>query len=77
MVPFIRPLRFARFVWTYLLPVIPFVLFFDGVLSCLRAYSPAELREMASRVGAKKYRWDAGRAGVVTYLVGYPAGSCS
>jgi hypothetical protein len=73
MVPFMRPFRFARLIWTYLLPVIPFVLFFDGVLSCLRAYSPAELREMSSRVGAKNYLWDVGESGAVTYLIGYPS----
>jgi hypothetical protein len=71
-VPFMRPFRFWRLVWTYLLPVIPFVLLFDGVLSCLRAYSPAELGEMASRVSARNYTWEVGEAGAVIYLIGYP-----
>lgn len=77
LVPFMRPLRFARLVWTYLLPVIPFVLLFDGVLSCLRAYLPGELRQMASRIGANKYNWEVGESGPITYLIGYPGPSAS
>src|SRR5712691_9799129 len=45
-VPFIRPFRWSRLVWTYLPPVLPLVGLFDGVVSCLRTYSPAELREL-------------------------------
>lgn len=68
-VPFVRPFRLARLLWTYILPVIPFVLLWDGVLSCLRAYTPDELREMASRAGAASYTWDIGEAGAVTYVI--------
>ena len=68
--PLVRPFRFARLIWTYLLPVIPFVMLYDGVLSCLRAYTPEELREIASRAGASGYEWDIGEAGAVTYLIG-------
>jgi hypothetical protein len=31
-VPFRRPFRWSRLLWTYLIPVIPFVLFFDGLI---------------------------------------------
>ena len=72
LVPFMKEFRFARLVWTYLLPVIPFVLLFDGVLSCLRAYTPDELREMASCAAASNYGWEIGEAGAVTYLLGCP-----
>jgi hypothetical protein len=71
LAPFMRPFRCARLFWTYLLPVIPLVMSFDGVLSCLRAYSSTELRTLAARVGADHYTWDAGEARAVTYLVGY------
>jgi len=72
-VPFMRPFRFARLLWTYLLPVIPFVLLFDGVLSCLRAYTPEELRALASRANAENYTWDIAESGPVTYLLGLPS----
>jgi hypothetical protein len=76
LVPFMRPFRFSRLVWTYLIPVIPFVLLFDGVLSCLRAYSPDELAALASRCHASDYAWSAGVLPgpliPVAYLLGYP-----
>jgi len=73
LTPFMRPFRLRRLFWTYLLPVVPFVMFFDGVLSCLRAYSPGELRELAESLRAEHYAWDVGEARSVTYLVGYAA----
>lgn len=75
--PFVRPFRVSRLFWSWVLPVIPLVLSVDGVLSCLRAYSPAEMFAMCERVAAPGYVWDAGdasgRIGRVTYLLGYPA----
>jgi len=74
--PFVRPFRLSRLFWSYVLPVVPAVLFVDGILSCLRAYSPAELRELCEKISAPGYHWDVGEAsglfGPVTYLLGYP-----
>jgi hypothetical protein len=74
--PFIRPFRFSRLCWTYLIPVIPFVLFFDGVVSCLRAYSKDELAELVLKLDADDYVWEIGEESgglaPITYLVGYP-----
>src|SRR3984893_19158739 len=53
--PFARPFRVSRIFWTYFIPVIPFVLFFDGVISCLRAYSQKELSVLAAQVKAENY----------------------
>jgi hypothetical protein len=77
-VPFRRPFRWSRLLWTYLIPVIPFVLFFDGLISCLRAYSVGELHEMISGLRSRGYRWEIGeKAGGllpvrITYLIGCP-----
>lgn len=74
--PFIRPVRPLAFLFTYLIPVLPFVMWFDGVVSCLRAYTPKELLELAAPVNS--YQWQAGTLKgrhspvSVTYLVGYP-----
>lgn len=79
-VPFRRPFRWSRLLWTYLIPVIPFVLLFDGLISCLRAYSPKELQEMTRGLVAGGYRWEIGEesGGLlpvrVTYLLGCPQG---
>ncbi|MFZ0618621.1 MAG: hypothetical protein WA875_13155 [Candidatus Acidiferrales bacterium] len=76
--PWIRPFRWSRLLWTYLLPVIPMVLIFDGVVSCLRTYQPAELREIIAGLSATDYQWELGehpRATgkmPITYLAGYP-----
>ena len=74
--PFVRPWRWSRFFWTYLPPVLPLVGTFDGVVSCLRAYSPAELHELVR--GLDTYDWEIGdmRGGWSplrgTYLIGTP-----
>jgi hypothetical protein len=78
--PFIRPFRLSRLLWTYLLPVLPLAITFDGLISCLRTYTPAELEALVDGVpGAERYEWEIGaqkaeRAPLpVTYLVGCPA----
>ncbi len=73
---FMRPIRLSRFFWTCIVPIVPLVLFWDGFVSCLRAYSPRQLSKMVSSLRARDYAWELGEesAGLVTitYLVGYP-----
>jgi hypothetical protein len=77
--PRIRPFRWSRLLWTYLIPVIPLVLLFDGVVSCLRTYRPQELREMVEKLTSCQYQWEIGELVTgkmpVTYLIGYPKSS--
>jgi hypothetical protein len=73
--PFTRPFRWGRLFWTYVIPAVPFLLWFDGLLSCLRAYTPAEMMELAEQAGVRDYEWEAGeigRSAKVTYLLGIP-----
>lgn len=76
--PFVRPFSWARLFWTYLVPVIPLVVLFDGIVSCLRTYSVEELEVLAQRAGGEGWTWEAGRVRApwlpipVTYLVGCP-----
>src|ERR1700691_527183 len=74
--PRIRPFRWSRLFWTYLIPVIPLVLLFDGVVSCLRTYRPPELRAMVEKLTSCQYQWEIGELATgkmpVTYLIGYP-----
>jgi SAM-dependent methyltransferase len=76
LMPRIRPFRWSRLFYTYLLPVIPFTLWMDGLLSCLRSYSQSDLRELVSGMTAEDYRWDVGiergRLVAVAYLIGHP-----
>lgn len=75
--PFIRPFRWSRFFWTYLVPAVPLVLMFDTVMSCLRVYSVDELRDLTR--GLDCYDWEIGTVWPQmpptpnTYLVGVPA----
>jgi len=79
--PFIRPLRLTRLLLTYLLPIVPLCTWWDGVVSCLRAYEPEELEQLVSRLPQNDYVWDIGRIKLrsaptsLIYLIGYPT-SC-
>jgi hypothetical protein len=76
--PSIRPFRWSRLLYTYVLPIIPLVLLFDGLVSCLRTYQPRELRELTESLAAPEYRWETGKQSgtfgglPITYLIGYP-----
>jgi hypothetical protein len=54
--PAIRPFRWSRLFWTYLVPAVPAVVLFDGVVSCLRTYTPGELRALTRGLDADGYR---------------------
>jgi len=75
-VPFMHPWRWSRFVWTYLPPVLPILGTFDGVVSCLRTYSKAELKDLVQgldtydwEIGDFRGRWSPLRG---SYLIGVP-----
>lgn len=64
--------------WTYLIPLLPLIALFDGLVSCLRTYSVEELRDLAARLDANDYHWDIGTVKStmgpipITYLIGVP-----
>ena len=75
--PFIKPLRFSRLFFTYIVPVLPLCIMWDGLVSILRLYSPAMLRKLTDTIPTEGYIWKAGkvrhRSGAqVIYLIGYP-----
>ena len=74
--PFIRPFRWTRLILTYLVPVIPLAVLFDGIVSCLRTYTPVELRVLAQESATDGYMWEAGEVGngpvPVTFLLFEP-----
>lgn len=78
LTPFIRPIQAGRLFWTYAFPVVPVMAFWDGLVSCLRTYSPKELTEMIKDLSSQEFIWEAGRIRVhgipahVTYLLGMP-----
>jgi len=74
LTPLIRPFRWSRLLWTYLLPVVPFVLWYDGIVSCLRTYSQEELRELVREIPGARWEMGEARTGMlpVTYIIGSP-----
>lgn len=76
--PFMRPFRWSRLFFTYVVPLVPLCTLWDGVVSCLRVYSPAELERLVAGLPQAGYRWEFGRLRVpkmpsdVTYLIGTP-----
>jgi hypothetical protein len=78
LTPAVRPFRWSRLFWTYLVPVLPAAILFDGVVSTLRVYTPEEMLEMGREVGGDDYEWEAGverPAGSpipIPYLIGMP-----
>lgn len=72
----VRPRRWDRVLWSCVFPVVPAVLWIDGVLSCLRGYSLDDLRELTVGLEAEDYAWQIGdqRGGRVPirYVVGSP-----
>ncbi len=73
LTPFVRPFSVGRLLFTYLIPLAPPLIAFDGVVSCLRSYTPAELRGLAAGLEAPDYSIEVGelaaRGGTLTYLL--------
>ena len=76
--PFIKPFRLERLVLTWLVPILPLCIVWDGVVSALRTYTRDELLAFAAEVASDGYAWEAGTARSastpmgVSYLIGFP-----
>lgn len=81
LTPIVGRLTLQRFLLTYVIPLAPFMILWDGLVSVLRTYTPQELQTLADDIGAPGYEWEAGRFDVPTplgrmptlYLVGFPS----
>ncbi|HVT96243.1 MAG TPA: hypothetical protein VHE33_01970, partial [Acidobacteriaceae bacterium] len=56
------PFRWDRVLWSCVIPVVPAVLWVDGILSCLRSYSLEDLRELTAGLSDADYEWQIGDA---------------
>lgn len=75
--PFIRPFSLGRLLFTYLIPIVPVFVWWDGMVSCLRTYSVEEMNQLVAKVeGKEKFAWDIGRIKSgpthLLYLLGTP-----
>ncbi|MBS1108324.1 MAG: hypothetical protein H6Q88_316 [Anaeromyxobacteraceae bacterium] len=73
--PFLRPVTMSRLLFTYVVPVVPLLVLFDGVVSVLRCYRPEELLALAAGLpGDLEWRVDRARpwGPAATFLTGTP-----
>ncbi|MCI0382495.1 MAG: hypothetical protein L0207_05550 [Chlamydiae bacterium] len=73
---FIRPYKVSRFFWTYVIPIIPLLYTWDGLISNMRTYTKQEWLEMTNQF-QDQFTWETGelisRFHIkITYLIGYP-----
>lgn len=61
--PFIRPLNPDRLLFTYLIPILPLVVMWDGIISVLRTYSVEELNSIILELNHhEQFDWEVGIA---------------
>ncbi|MEC3908169.1 hypothetical protein VOI54_14150 [Tamlana sp. 2201CG12-4] len=75
--PFIRPFKLGRIIFTYLIPIVPLFVLWDGIVSCLRTYSVDEMNGLIESLENKNnFNWEVSKLksgpGVILYLVGIP-----
>ncbi len=73
--PFIKPFTLGRILFTYLIPIVPLFVLWDGVVSSFRTYSLKEMNELIKKVeNHESYVWETNRIksgpGVIIYLTG-------
>jgi len=77
LTPFVRPFSWARLLFTYVVPVAVPLIVFDGIVSCLRSYTVAELQELTRGLDSDGYRFHIGtlksHGQRLTYALGTPA----
>lgn len=75
--PFIRLFKIDRILFTYLIPILPLFILWDGVISVLRTYTIEELNTMIIQLnGYDQFTWEVGitkgKPVSVGYLLGIP-----
>lgn len=77
LMPTIRPRKASWLLFTYVVPLVPLLVLWDGLVSCLRVYAPEELRALVDGLPDNDYHWEIGRVPLggpakATYLIGRP-----
>lgn len=75
--PFIRPFSWGRLLFTYIIPIVPLFVMWDGVVSSLRTYSVKEMEAMVRELPEREsMEWNISKVksgpGVVLYLIAVP-----
>jgi len=81
LTPFVKPFKWSRLLLTYLPPLIPMLVLFDGTVSMLRLYLEDDLRDLLTHVpGHETFTWEIGSTPLlgpfgIMHLVGTPKSS--
>ncbi len=72
--PFIRPFKIGRIIFTYLIPIVPVFVLWDGIVSSLRTYSVKEMKGLIENLNGKEtFTWDVNKIksgpSVILYLM--------
>ncbi len=73
--PFIKPFKTGRLLFTYIIPIVPLFVWWDGMVSSLRTYSVKEMYSLVDQLDNKdSFNWEIGRLksgpGAILYLLG-------
>lgn len=85
LTPFVGKITIARLFFTYIVPLAPLGFAWNTFVSCLRTYSPTELKELTNDLQVGGYRWEIGQIEAtgligryrITYLFGFPSAAQS
>ncbi len=75
--PFIKPFSLLRLLFTYIIPIIPIIVLWDGVVSSLRTYSVDEMQQLIKSVeNNENFHWQIekkkAKMSFVIYTIGIP-----
>ena len=75
MMPFTRPVRVLSIALTYLFPLLPLIILWDGIVSTFRSYTQSEMQALTKDLST--FQWEIGvlsgpHREHVTYLLGMP-----
>jgi hypothetical protein len=72
LTPFIRPMTWSQLFFTYVIPVLPILISWDGFVSTLRTYSPKDMEAMTSDLRDDHYHWEIGSLAHPVLPVSFP-----
>lgn len=74
--PMVRPISWQQLVFTYLIPILPLFIAWDGAVSNARTYTLEDMGELIEGLTDENYSWEMGKVkgkgGNKLYLLGYP-----
>jgi hypothetical protein len=75
--PKVSPFTWQQFLFTYLIPLLPIFIAWDGAVSNARTYTIEDMNTLIDKLPKSNYQWETGnlpgRGGNKIYLLGHPS----